>query len=793
MKMAYWVASKDSESKKIAAKESDWMLPGLGGNAPESRTRNGGIRTPPAESRYCSRILTYDGAGEQVRLSSSSESWYAGDASSSSEEDDEKFAKPDSQRAFVEVDPMLDFIERNASCQKCKSPVKVTHQTVCVATTWEMVCLNEACKHVDTMSPPSAANNIPCNQGDKRQRNTDYAINILFVLGFISCGDGGKEAARILGLLGLPNSTTMETRSFPEIEARIGGIIRELRSEILMENLTEEVRQSMAASADFTDADFQNWKLSHEDPTYTLPKDKYPRIHAGSDMGWQQKGSGHAFNSPSGHASYTGKYTRKALCVCVKSKICSGCDTLPRRGIEGPAPRHSCVKNHFGSSGAMESAAALEMIVDLYDNKRVILEKIVADDDSSTKAVLTWNNADYMRLNNEMKPPQVPITRGPRKGELQDRPEGVGRLPGYMEEPLWAADPNHRKKLLTGELAALCIQLVDKKITMTKMDALRIGKNYGYFIRSIPRANDLQASLKGGKAVLDHHFDVHDNCGLWCRRKLQTDEEREATKHLYYRDMKKDAKLYAHLKLMVDPYITEKALEDLNHGMDTNINESINNTISWFAPKNKVYCSTWSLTNRISLALGINSVGFTSFYIRLLTKMGIASTPDIMHFLQVKDRNRTKRLAKAKTIEQKKHRIRLEMEHLKENTIIAHRERARRDGTYKRGMSFERGTFGQVPTNKSKKLKKGNPDVVCRFCLKVGHSRRDSKECGQHIPRKKRAARQMNAEEEIDALDAEAMDSVPLDAAVPSDQEDFFDAGTWSEDEDGPGAMNAFV
>jgi len=71
----------------------------------------------------------------------------------------------------------------------------------------------------------------------------------------ISNGSGSTEAAKILGLLGLPNDTTMEGRSFHIIEERIGPIIRQLTDEILLENLIEEVRLSID-----NESDFETWK-----------------------------------------------------------------------------------------------------------------------------------------------------------------------------------------------------------------------------------------------------------------------------------------------------------------------------------------------------------------------------------------------------------------------------------------------------------------------------------------------------------------------------------------------------
>lgn len=105
-------------------------------------------------------------------------------------------------------------------------------------------------------------------------------------------------------------------------------------------------------------------------------------------------------------------------------------------------------------------------------------------------------------------------------------------MPGHIPECEFGNDPNHRKKMLTGDLLAIVKSTVDKKATMTKMDATRIGKNFGYMIRSLPR-NPPSRYLDMSKAVLEHHFDNHEYCGDWCLRKKQSDDER-ADKDRYY-------------------------------------------------------------------------------------------------------------------------------------------------------------------------------------------------------------------------------------------------------------------
>ncbi len=55
------------------------------------------------------------------------------------------------------------------------------------------------------------------------------------------------------------------------------------------------------------------------------------------------------------------------------------------------------MKNWFGSSKAMEARAALDMLVRLYDKFNIIVERIIADDDSSVRSMCAWNNTDYMK------------------------------------------------------------------------------------------------------------------------------------------------------------------------------------------------------------------------------------------------------------------------------------------------------------------------------------------------------------------------------------------------------------
>jgi hypothetical protein len=301
--------------------------------------------------------------------------------------------------------------------------------------------------------------------------------------------------------------------------------------------------------------------------------------------------------------------------------------------------------------------------------------------------MMKWSNADYMVNNNTTTPPTIPIAKGPNAGRMKTRPD-YGKLPGRIPEPEFVADPNHRRKVLTGELIALDKAKVSERFTMTRMDSTRLGKNFSYMIRAlkkIPQDDMADAKfLAAGKAALDHHFDDHELCGPWCPRKRLTEQQRQASER-YYRNKEKDAKLYSILSAKFARFVTLDRLKEVGHVMDTQVNESFNNTASWFAPKNKVYCATSSLTNRLSMAIGINTLGIEEYFRRLFIKLGITMTNNVKYFLETKERSRAKRLAKAKTKEQKVTRLKRKHEQLVSDTAIARKERSKRDGTYQSG------------------------------------------------------------------------------------------------------------
>ena len=246
-----WKPSFEKERKRLSS-ALGWMHDGdqssLSSGSLMSRTRGKRVKvdfrpSPTVPSPAVPRVLL--GTMENVsNMPSSTESGSTtGNLATVPEDTSVKKGKVDSQRILVESKPLKLMMERHIFCPKCRGAVVVSFPTVCIASGCRIACTNNMCDFVD-MDRPAAAELPYLPEGSALiERTTDYAVNIQYVLAFLASGDGGKEAERLLGFAGLPNSTTMEKRSFPTIESRLAPVIKDLTDEILRENLVAAVQQ----------------------------------------------------------------------------------------------------------------------------------------------------------------------------------------------------------------------------------------------------------------------------------------------------------------------------------------------------------------------------------------------------------------------------------------------------------------------------------------------------------------------------------------------------------------------
>jgi len=540
----------------------------------------------------------------------------------------------------------------------------------------------------------------------------------------MSGGDGGRDAQRLLAFLSLPCATSFAKSKFSKLERSMTESISVLTERYLKRNLIEEVKLAYANDMSF---EFEKWKgcvLRGEKFNGSLPS-----ISASMDMGWQKRSSGMRYDSSSGHAFLVGLLTRKPIGMSLKSNFCRICSYhIKRNNIEpGAVPDHECLANHEGSAGSMESSALLEMVEYLFDTHQTSVATVITDDDSKMKCQCKWSNEDYLtHLGKPHTQKQwlivgsLPVKKTPHHQMPLYRKGGQLRYP--VPQPKFMADPAHRKKTFKNKLYLIKAKSVKVNHGIKDGDILRLTMYYGYFIRQL-KDHPEDEWVDSAKAIVDHHFDSHEHCGAWCLRKSETQEQRSKSNKTY-RDKTREGELYSILCDAIAPFISLSCLRELGHGANTNVNESLNNTISWFAPKNRTYSGSCSLRNRVGMAVSIHLVGHDVFYEDLINELGLNMDARFFHCLEVTQRERMKHLESSRTAKYKEKRRSGFFVKMKEYFEKLQAEKKRGE-EYAPGTGFEENVERMNTTTT-------NIVVSCKRCGGIGHKTANHKMCKYH-------------------------------------------------------------
>ena len=73
-----------------------------------------------------------------------------------------------------------------------------------------------------------------------------------------------------------------------------------------------------------------------------------------------------------------------------------------------------------------------------------------------------------------------------------------------------------------------------------------------------------------------------------------------------------------------------------HHPWDTQLNESLNQSISSYAPKNRNYSKSKSLENRVALVVGIHNLGPVDFFSKMFVAMGMQIGVKLSHWLHAR-------------------------------------------------------------------------------------------------------------------------------------------------------------
>lgn len=649
------------------------------------------------------------------------------------------------------------FVESNCCCRHCHAKIEVTQETFGLATNLCLLCESReeddgrrTTRHKATMM---AERINPTPQHDS---GSNYISNFMLMIAMQMLGLGVQSTTVFLGLLGMRPSLG-NTARWKKIQEEIGRVQEQVAKEVMEEN------QDRAIQAALDDG--------------VVPSEEAGGrigLTTSIDGGWQKRSSGKQYDSPSGHNLLVDCRTKLVLARKVYSKLCATCfrherkqaasseqkestdgdnDIVNSSDEEGdvPEPRiieqvkdHRCPRNYEGSSKAMESYGAVDLVTQLWQSPKNIWAKtIIGDDDSTSRAALTIDLAQY-GVDHPDEPKDSYWPRNPDKdGKKGSFVDNKGKLHWSMTPPsTFLCDPTHRTRVVGSKL----FELAGKSGTtlVTRADALRLKRNYGYAHKQA-RGKPFNEYKIAMESALYHHGNDHQYCDpAWCRYAAGTKDPAENKRSVLIGTVK-----WHNLEKVHKKYTTNDMLQMCHHEFDSQKNESLNTRIATYAPKNKTFSYTKSLEDRIDLVIIIDSIGYSSGITRIITRLtGRTATLSPVQRLWLANQDKLdlrKKQYKSMT-STKKARAKRVQERIKQS-VAEDKKAARRGMYYGSGIAVEGETpplealQRQLKEEEAKKqqkkelaaLRKERKDKgLCIYCGGSDHKKRTSTKCGEH-------------------------------------------------------------
>jgi hypothetical protein len=303
-----------------------------------------------------------------------------------------------------------------------------------------------------------------------------------------------------------------------------------------------------------------------------------------------------------------------------------------------------------------------------------------------------------------------------------------------MIEITFLGDKNHRVRTYARFYFKLAQLAADKSMCHFG-DAERLKRAFAYFLHQFSKRS-WRRFLRSARAVLEHHFNSHRYCDDWCPAKKWNKEDR-LKNGLKYRSKTTHAKLYEQCKTHHDKFTSEEALRDMYHEFHSNKCESLNGNITKYVPKHKVYCRTLTNKGRTHTAIGVDSLGYVTYYQRLFVLLGLEETPTTTANHRDLDTSRETSRARRNTTVIKQKRAQQKSDRINEGRILTTRDNIR-GFAYAKGMAGPQaedpgrldaaGTGGAA----TKDTETGKPKAkasICPYCNKKGHKTTKSKNC----------------------------------------------------------------
>ena len=457
-----------------------------------------------------------------------------------------------------------------------------------------------------------------CSTKSDPRKRVSYQINNQLVAGVQSCGGGRTQAETILSFLGLPICKRLGDK-FSDLERVVGESEKNMQSKLQNEALEEEIEATK---------EIEGEKCMHE-------RSNLPKLTVSYDMGWSKRSSGRRYDSQSGHCHIIGLYTRKVIGSHVYCKVCRICQMARVKGKE--VQTHNCAQNYSSekSSKSMESDAILHICKNSV-NRGFIIGTIISDDDSNMRATLKHKN-------NINKSGRLPVSFCVTLFLIFSLNciliimFIIVLSQNNLPEPTFLADPTHRVKVF----ANWVYKLATAKMSISKVKkshAERLKKYWGSFIKQT-RWTNLDNMREASKAPLEHLFNNHVFCEeKWCMcLKAQKEGKVYVSRDGPFLCKVANKEEYEQLKKITDQFSTDQRLLESMHGGDTQANESLNMTLSYYAPKTINYSQTPSLTYRVAINVGLHTTTYTRFWCGVFQSLGIRPCNHFKRYLERKD------------------------------------------------------------------------------------------------------------------------------------------------------------
>ena len=211
----------------------------------------------------------------------------------------------------------------------------------------------------------------------------------------------------------------------------------------------------------------------------------------------------------------------------------------------------------------------------------------------------------------------------------------------------------------------------------------------------------------------------------------------ERRKKGYYRSKHTHRVAYSKISKAFEPYISRDNLKMLNHEWSTQKNEAMNKSVSAYAPKDRTYCSTPSLSTRVEIAGAVQVAGNHRYWSRVYQKKNLLFDSTLSKHLKSIDDKKTKSNERAATKAGKLRRGRKRLDKLnkaKIDDMKAHKEGLQ----YEQGVALRKAT--KNAREESRQRNDGGTDKKewrCKFfhplyCTTLGHKSCVSSSCAMH-------------------------------------------------------------